>query len=263
MILRHRQIHQERNKMNMQEIETLRSSVAKVFDRILIINLPFRSDRRVEIEGELNRIGLSLKDGSAEILSASRFKDAGSFASIGARGCFDSHVRALKAAYERNSNGVLILEDDCDFIDDIRHKLPGVLHNLSVTQWSIFYGGHHSGAAPLNDLRGISMIAANESLSATHFIAVSGRALPALIPYLEAMAAREPGSPLGGPMHIDGAYSWFRKDNPEFETWVAEPQLGFQRPSRTDIHQLRFYDRLVGLREAIDAIRRVKRKLRK
>ena len=249
--------------MNMQGIENFTDSLAKVFDCILVINLPFRSDRRVEIEGELNRIGLSLNDGSAEILSASRFADAGSFDSIGARGCFDSHVRALKVAHERNCKGVLILEDDCDFIDEIQHQLPIVLRSLSVTQWSIFYGGHHSDTAPPDDLRGISKIAANESLSATHFIAVSGKVLPALIKYLETMAAREPGSPLGGPMHVDGAYSWFRKDNPEYETWVADPQLGFQRPSRTDIHELKFYDRLVGLRQLIDAIRHIKRKFRK
>lgn len=244
-------------------MEKATGCITEIFDCILVINLPFRNDRRVEIEGELNRIGLSLIDGSAEILSASRFTDTGDFDTIGTRGCFDSHLRALKTAFDRNSKGVLILEDDCDFTDNIQSKLPNVLRYLAATQWSIFYGGHLSSIAAKDDPRGISKIASDQSLTGAHFIAVSAIALPILIQYLEVMREREPGSPLGGPMHVDGAYSWFRKDNPEFETWVAYPQLGFQRPSRTDIHQLKFYDRVVGLRELVAAVRSSKRKFRK
>lgn len=233
------------------------------FDCIFVINLAYRNDRRLEMEGELKRIGLSLLDGSAEILSASRFTDAGDFDSAGARGCFDSHLRALKTAYERNANGVLIFEDDCDFAHDIQEKLPVVLRQLATTEWSMFYGGHLSEVKTGGSIGGISRIAPEQSLSGSHFIAVSGKALPILIQYLEEMLAREPGSPLGGPMHVDGAYSWFRKDHPDYETWVADPQLGFQRPSRTDVHQLKFYDNIIGLRQCVAFARRLKRKFLK
>jgi glycosyl transferase family 25 len=232
----------------------------ELFDCIFVINLAHRNDRRVEMEGELNRIGLSLLDGSAEILPASKFTDAGGFDSTGARGCFDSHLRALKTAYERKSNGVLIFEDDCDFAQNIREKLPEVLRQLANTEWSIFYGGHLSEVTPCGSIGGISKIAPEQGLCGAHFIAVSGEALPILIQYLEAMLAREPGSPLGGPMHVDGAYSWFRNDHPACETWIADPQLGFQRPSRTDIHQLKFYDQIIGLRQSVAFARRIKRK---
>lgn len=249
--------------MDMPKIVKLKSSLTGIFDCILVLNLPFRHDRRLEIEGELNKIGLSLTDSSAEILSASRFADSANFDSVGARGCFDSHLRALKTAYNRKSRAVLILEDDCDFVDDIQNILQSVLHHLAVTQWSIFYGGHLSKLATSDDCRGINKIASNESLSGSHFIAVNGTAIPALIEYLEVMRGREPGSPLGGPMHVDGAYSWFRKDNPKYETWVADPQIGYQRPSRTDIHDLKFYDKVIGFRQSVAAFRRFKRKFRK
>lgn len=36
-------------------------------------------------------------------------------------------------------------------------------------------------------------------------------------------------------MHVDGAYSWFRKDHPFLRTLLADPELGYQRPSRSDI----------------------------
>jgi glycosyl transferase, family 25 len=248
--------------MNLHVKKKAKDSMMEFFDCILVINLPSRHDRRIEIEAELNKIGLSFTDGSAEILSASRFTDAKGFDSVGARGCFDSHLRALKTAHDKKSKGVLILEDDCDFIPNIHEKLPTVLRHLAATQWGIFYGGHLSKVDTVGDQRGISKISPNQSLSGSHFIAVSETALSTLIEYLEAMRSREPGSPLGGPMHVDGAYSWFRKDHPEFETWVAEPQLGIQRPSRTDIHNLKFYDRVIGLRQAVDTFRRIKRKYR-
>ena len=230
------------------------------FDCIFVINLAYRSDRRLEMESEINRIGLSLLDGSAEILPASTFTDAGDFDSPGARGCFDSHLRALKTALERNSTGVLIFEDDCDFANDIQEKLLGVLRQLAATEWSMFYGGHLSEVTTSGSIGGISKIAPEQSLSGSHFIAVSGKTLPMLIQYLEAMLAREPGSPSGGPMHVDGAYSWFRKDHPACDTWIADPQLGFQRPSRTDVHQLKFYDQIIGLRQSAAFARRLKRK---
>ena len=235
----------------------------ELFDCIFVINLPYRSDRRLEMESELNRIGLSLLIGSAEILSASRFSEPGDFDSAGARGCFDSHLRALKTALERNSNGVLIFEDDCDFTHDIQEKLPGVLRQLATTEWGMFYGGHLSEITNGGSIGGISRIDAEQILCGAHFIAVSGKALPILIQYLEAMLAREPGSALGGPMHVDGAYSWFRKEHPTYETWIAHPQLGVQRPSRTDIHQLKFYDRIIGFRQSAAAARRLKRKFLK
>ena len=235
----------------------------ELFDCIFVINLPYRSDRRLEMESELNRIGLSLFDGSAEILSASRFTEAGDFDSAGARGCFDSHLRALKTALERKSKGVLIFEDDCDFGHDIQEKLPGVLRQLVTTDWDMFYGGHLSEVTTSDSTDGISRIAPEQSLCGAHFIALSGKTLPMLIQYLEAMLARKPGSPLGGPMHVDGAYSWFRKDHPACDTWIADPQLGFQRPSRTDIHRLKFYDRIIGFRQSAAAARRLKRKFLK
>ena len=241
----------------------LKKMLNEFFDCIFVINLESRSDRRSEMEGELNKIGLSFTDGSAEILLASRFTDSAGFDTPGTRGCFDSHLRALKTAYDRNSKGVLIFEDDCDFVHDIKNRLPSVMRHLSNTQWSFFYGGHLSAITTDFDARGISKIAANQSLLGAHFLAVSSAVLPMLIEYLEAMRAREPGSHLGGPMHVDGAYSWFRKEKPDLETWVAEPQLGFQRPSRTDIHHLKFYDRVAGLRQLVAAVRRLKRKFRK
>ncbi len=61
-------------------------------------------------------------------------------------------------------------------------------------------------------------------------------------------------------MHVDGAFSRFRADHPDVVTLAALPPLGYQRPSRTDIHALRFYDRWPVLRDIVDAFRRMKQR---
>jgi len=53
-------------------------------------------------------------------------------------------------------------------------------------------------------------------------------------------------------MHVDGAYTWFRRTHPTRRTWVALPELGHQRQSRTDIHPLRWYDRWPLVRDGRD-----------
>ena len=62
-------------------------------------------------------------------------------------------------------------------------------------------------------------------------------------------------------MHVDGAYNWFRRANPQFKTLLAIPELGFQRASRTDIHELRWYDRVPLFREGMASLRQVKNAL--
>jgi hypothetical protein len=44
-------------------------------------------------------------------------------------------------------------------------------------------------------------------------------------------------------------------------TWIATPELGHQRQSRTDIHPLRHYDRWPMVRRLVEGVRRVRRVL--
>ena len=53
--------------------------------------------------------------------------------------------------------------------------------------------------------------------------------------FMEELQQRPPGHPDGGPMHIDGAYSTFRVQNPDVVTLIASPNLGWQRSSRSDV----------------------------
>lgn len=213
----------------------------------IVINLARRRDRRVETEHELARIGWS-----ATFFPAIEPAEAGDFPSIGARGCFLSHLAVLKAARESAVARLIILEDDITFAPDFAIGWQSALLALASEPWSIFYPGH-----PLDGLMpGLSLLSPDTVVRGTHFMVINGEAIPQLIAGLETILSRPAGHPLGSPMHVDGAYSTIRAQNPTLKTFAYFPTLGRQRPSRTDVGAPRWFDR-------IDAIGPIVRLLRK
>jgi glycosyl transferase, family 25 len=61
------------------------------------------------------------------------------------------------------------------------------------------------------------------------------------------MTNRPAGHVDGGPMDVDGAYNWFRRSAFQPKTLLADPQLGFQRGSPSDITDRKWYDRVPPL----------------
>lgn len=240
---------------------TAGTALIGAFSRIYVINLKSRADRRQEIGEQFGRLGLSFQHPQIELHEASRFDSAAGYPSIGARGCFHSHLRILTAAAAANLPSILILEDDLDFSHEIETLLPAALARLEETRWSIFYGGYER-PCPAADIKtlGISHIGPQEPIRTTHFIALRGDAIAFAASYLNAIDGRPAGSHEGGPMHVDGAYSWFRAAHPQLETWIADPQLGHQRSSRTDIHDLGWKDTMPGVRHLTALARKLLRK---
>jgi glycosyl transferase family 25 len=205
------------------------------FDAIRIVNLPHRKDRLREMTGELTKVGLAGHP-KVEFFPAHRYTEAGRFYSPGARGCFSSHLAILREA-AANGQSVLILEDDCDFVDPSSCRIPA--------EWDVFYGGYLAMSLPDDP--------AQSDIVGAHCMGFSVRALERLVPWLEAAWASDDPAP------IDGEYVRFRRGNPDIVTVFAEPQVAVQRPSRTDIGQQRLFDRLPGLREVAGLARKTKR----
>ena len=217
------------------------------FDRLYILNLPSRADRRRDMAGELARIGTSLDDPRVRLFPASRPAEPGGFASSGAHGCFLGHLAILREARDLGCHAILILEDDCDFAAGIETLLPPALDMLDVLGFDLFYGGYDLPEGPGGgDPAATPLMLADctAPVRTTHFLGLGRTAITALVPYLETMLVRPPGSPEGGPMHVDGAYSWFRASRCDLSTWLARPLLGHQRPSPTDIAPPGALDRL-------------------
>ena len=221
------------------------------FEKILIVSLPHRHDRRKEMREQLRKVGLS-EDPRVAFFDAVRPSEPGKFASIGAHGCYASHLDILQA---NRGSAVLILEDDCDFSDNAAgYQLP--------TDFDIFYGGYLWASEPEH-------LETSRVIVGSHCMGFSAKASAIAADFLQGLvdgtvppdpiAAADPAFTPGKLAPIDGSYVWLRRAHPELKTVFAAPQVAFQRPSRTDIGEQRFYDRLPGLRAVAGLARRLKR----
>lgn len=223
----------------------------KIFDafqRIYIINLPSRPDRRRAVLGDLARAGISADDPRLRVFPGVRPDDAGVFPSRGAHGCYMSHLGILREALAEGLDNVLILEDDLALEPAARDPQPQLVERLREGNWDFAYPGHVEGGG--DPAARPAWQTTQKPLVCAHFYGVNRRALPALVGYLEDCMERPAGHPDGGPMHVDGAFSMFRKRNPEVVTLICMPSLGGQRSSRSDIYPNQWYDRLPGFQQA-------------
>lgn len=209
------------------------------FDRICIINLPQRADRRRAVTRELQRQGVVVDGARVRFFAAVRPEGPGDFPSTGARGCFLSHLQVLRQAWADGVQRLLVLEDDVMFCAEmaLAHTLSD---ELAHGNWHLAYAGHVQPAlsGPLR------WEATQEPLVCAHCYAVNGQALDTVVSHLEACLGRPAGHPLGGAMHVDGALTLLRQQQPGLITLRASRSLAGQRSSRSDIIGPSWLDRL-------------------
>jgi hypothetical protein len=207
--------------------------------RRFVINLESRPDRRSEMQKQLDRIGWQ-----ADFIKAIRPGEEGPFPSSGARGCFLSHIEVLK---QGEGSNIVLMEDDLNFLPGAPELWADAIETLPA-DWSMFYPAHDIGNGRLDPGTGVSC---------THMVVFNSSIVSRIRRELETIMSRPKGHQLGGPMHIDGAYSTIRAQNPDIRTYVLSPPLGYQRSSRSDIADLRFFDSLPILRPITSALRRI------
>lgn len=203
-------------------------------DRIYVINLTERTDRRAEMERQLSRFGLDFESPRVSLFPAVRPEEAGPFPSVGARGCFLSHLAVLGDARDRGADSILLLEDDADFTPIFRRTGNSHARLLDRPGWSILYLGCRARDLP-TPVEGFHHIPAEVALTTSHAIVFRKQVIGPLIEYLEAILARPAGDPAGGPMHVDGAYNWFRQAHPDVCTLLPAKHWAVQRASPSDI----------------------------
>lgn len=235
-----------------------RASLSDYFDCVYAINLPERKDRRREITRELEGAGMPLRPGKVEMFPAVRPTEPLGFPSIGARGCFLSHLGILNRALDRKLSRVLIVEDDLTLSRLIHTHLGDLVRELDSKPWGIVYLGHVEAVSDSGPPR---LTPVDRPLMTSHFYAVNGPVIRRLRDYLDEVLQRQPGDPHGGPMHYDGALNMFRQFNPDVQSYLAEPNLGKQRSSRSDI-TAQWYDALPVMRQAVGAYRVVRKLVR-
>lgn len=218
------------------------------FEKRYVVNLPYRRDRRADMESELRRCGVD-----AVFFPAFWFDDAAPFHRVGSRGAYMSHLAILETS--RPAQSVLILQDDLDFVKDV-HRLSVV--NQLPRDWGIFYGSYNG--APRVGEPTLRRVAPDEELVGLYFSAINGRYLDRVVSALRVYLQRERDHPLGGPMPIDGAFNVFRRQNPDIPVFAATPALGHQRSSRSDCAERKWFDR-AATGAIVDKVRAVKTKL--
>ncbi len=198
---------------------------------------------------QLKRVGLDT-DPRVEFFPALTANDAGLFRARGYHGGFLSYSTLLSEAAAAGQS-ILILEDDCDFL------LPTIFDYQMPEQWDIFYGGYV--ASDPDNLTESDIIGA-------HFMGFSPRGAAVATSYfsryleadfpVDARAAAQPGFDPAIRPPTDGAFVWLRRAHPELVTVFQ--MLGVQRPSRTDMGENRFYDRVPALRSLAGMARRIR-----
>ncbi|MGB3310638.1 MAG: glycosyltransferase family 25 protein [Nodosilinea sp.] len=206
------------------------------FDRVYVLNLPERRDRRNDMVKELNRVGLPLTPGKVEIFAAIRPADPGSFEGIGFRGCYLSHLEMFKQARDAGAKNLLILEDDLQFRPDFCDHEDAVLQELINQDWDTVQFSYMADWADPNAEISFPLLQpfAGEVIG-THFHAINGKMLQPMIDFFELLLSRPAGHPDGGPMPPDGALNVIKWQHPEMNRLLAMPVLGTQRSSRSDV----------------------------
>lgn len=233
---------------------TTGSRMIKAFGPIRIINLAERQDRRDEMARELARIGLAAGDYS--FFTAQRPADKGDFPTVGARGCFESHLAVLRQIAEGPDDCGLLLEDDCDFSS---HLVQG-LAAAEAGDWDIFFG-FYSGTDPRSRPQGPNLVSLwpDEPIICAHFMAIRRDTARAMVSHLQGIQSRPAGHPDGGAMHVDGAYNWFRRMNPGVRVLATRPAIAVQRPSQSNIHPTADWKRRGPIGAFLTLARRAKR----
>lgn len=218
-----------------------------LIDRIYVINLPERLDRKAQISGELKNQGIDWKANQVICWPAIRPESAADFPTLGAHGCFLSHLAALEDALNLKQGWVLILEDDAVLLPQLQAALPELSALITNEQADLIYLG---SCQQLEQSPRVSLFAPSQHpIVGAHAYMVSRAFLSELIPYLQACLIRPAGHPLGGRLHFDGALSLFRQFNPSCRTWLAQHNLIEQRFSRSDIQPRWWYDQWPIIRQ--------------
>lgn len=201
-----------------------------VLQNIVYINLDRRTDRRDEIEHELNHFGL--------LENATRISaiDKGTF---GAIGCTMSHLKALETAKSNGWNHVVVLEDDFCWRDDTTPKSLGSLlktfedeADTIALKWDVLFLSCRPYS--VHSIEGCSVgKRVTRALTSSGYI-VSARYYDALIQnFSESIALLLMHGSMSVPQYALDVH-WASLQNKD--TWIVlEPIVGKQRPGYSDI----------------------------
>lgn len=261
-------------------------NISDFFDKIYVINLPERVDRRREMEKEIKSIGLNFNSEKVKIFPAIKPTEKLAFPSIGVLGCYLSHLEIIKIAKTDKLSHILVMEDDLAISSRFCSVQTQLLDELSQVNWDLLFLGYLAyNKLKLSDYYNFydpdisttwtHLKKANYPTLGTHFYAVNHTAYDSLILFLEELLKKrfqtcffekDPNFDDLDGAYIDTAYYLFRKQNPEIVSLIVCPSLGWQRSSPSDISPRMIsssLDKVVLIKPLVSFLRLIKLKLKK
>lgn len=185
--------------------------------KVFVINLKRRPDRLQEITKECEKHSLPF-----ELIEAIdghvAFPNAPRRIMQGALGCQASHIKALKEALKYDEH-CLILEDDCQFTDNLSPLFSSFFEDLPAN-WDVFFlGGSLLWKDAISDFKP-NLKRANNVLC-THAYMVNRNSIEKLLSCFESRKFK-----------VDVLFTEFQKEN---NCFIAYPELATQRKGYSDI----------------------------
>jgi GR25 family glycosyltransferase involved in LPS biosynthesis len=237
--------------------ESIEVNIVDYFDQVKIISRVSRKDRRDDTVLEFSKNELPINTNKVSFFDAITPTEANGFPNPGSRGCFLSHMRVLEDANQLSLSNILILEDDIQFSKHISMYGALAAKSLKNIDWDIAYFGHTLEDSTI----GAQWLEVDSLMHLSHFYAVNQKTFEKITVFLNQLTERPAGHPRGGPMHYDGALNTFIQQNSGIKAVYFSVNLGYQRPSKTDIHELSILDTTPILRKMTLIARRLKAKL--
>lgn len=202
------------------------------FDRVYVLNCAHRPDRKEQILKHLDDSGMA--DVSKVVVYPAIIGDwttipADWGSGRGAWGCLRSHMRILEDfMHERDERGIplleniLILEDDCYFVDDALERLNRFMPAVPDDWGQIYLGGQHRRNTSPTSSPEVNLAG---SVNRTHAFAVSAKHVQAVYRHISyATDYRDTNK------HIDHQLELAhqRKDWPVYcpTQWIAGQEAG-------------------------------------
>jgi len=205
--------------------------INEYFDKVICINLAKRYDRWEEMQEQFNKHKIKVSrfnaiDGNPMGWKSENF--AGKETSFnGAMGCIASHVNVYSLAKQNGWKNVLIIEDDCDFIDNLNEMFEESIKTLP-NKWDLLYfGGVHEtrGGKFVPEKFNKYFVRAKRIITTTCY-AVNHTAYDLI---LDTVLKKKPYFDCPIDTYL-GAYI-----QPSLKTYAYHPPIAWQRPSHSDI----------------------------
>jgi len=207
-----------------------------MIDRIFIINLKEREDKRMDMIDEMNRLGITNYEFfdairptiddvhewnpnfcsfAKKMMSPEKFLNY----QIGSLGCLKSHIQVLKICLQRGYQRVMILEDDAHFTEDFDKIFEYSAQIDNKYDMLYLYGNHWETPRSISE----NIMKITRTLTTSSYI-ITNKVMEYTTKAIQSYA-REIDYFYGSVIHS------------KFECFCTSPLLTYQRKSFSDIQQ--------------------------